>query len=371
MSVGGQDLGTYLTVFMVSCGISLLVVATKKWHIGFTTRREDGKAVQAAHSIPTPRIGGIGIFLAVLFALVFAAPENYREFCALFALSVLPVFLTGLAEDLGFRISPKWRLGAAAVSSLLVISLLGMWLPRIDVPLMDAALRVAPFGIVFTIFATTGVCHAINLVDGLNGLAAMVGLTIAFSLAAIASRAGDPVMMSMAFLLVPALLGFLVLNFPRGTIFLGDAGAYFLGHVLVWLAIFILSRSPEVSPWAILLIFFWPVADTVFAIYRRRRAGKPTDQPDRLHFHQMVMRSLEIAFLGKKRRRVANPLATLVLLPFVTAPAITGVLAWNNSAVASLAVLFYLTLFLITYGLGIRLARRRATLPVQSRAILE
>ena len=116
------------------------------------------------------------------------------------------------------------------------------------------------------------------------------------------------------------LLGFFVFNFPLGAIFLGDAGAYGLGHILSWLAISLMIRVPEVTPWAVLLIFFWPIADTFFAIYRRRIAGRPTDQPDRLHFHQLVMRALEITLTGRKLRRLTNPMSTVVMMPLFTAP---------------------------------------------------
>ena len=89
-------------------------------------------------------------------------------------------------------------------------------------------------------------------------------------------------------------------EFPFGKIFLGDAGAYALGHLLVWSAILIVNQSTEISPFAVLLIFFWPVADTGLAIWRRWKLGNPAGRPDRLHFHQLAMRFLEIRFFGEK-----------------------------------------------------------------------
>jgi len=99
----------------------------------------------------------------------------------------------------------------------------------------------------------------------------------------------------------------------------------------------LLIRLPDLSTWAVLLVFFWPIADTFFAIYRRRRAGRPTDMPDRLHYHQLVMRALEITLIGRNRRNVANPLATLVILPLASAPVIAGVLLWNKPLEVSTA----------------------------------
>ena len=65
---------------------------------------------------------------------------------------------------------------------------------------------------------------------------------------------------------------------------MGDAGAYTLGHLLVWIAIILVNQNALISPFAILLIFFWPVADTGLAIWRRWKLGNPSDRPDRLTF---------------------------------------------------------------------------------------
>ena len=108
-------------------------------------------------------------------------------------------------------------------------------------------------------------------------------------------------------MVIAAVLGFMILNFPFGKIFLGDAGAYVLGHLLVWTSILLIKYQPSVSPFAVLLVFFWPIADTGLAIWRRLKLGNPTDRPDRLHFHQLTMRYLEIRFFGRDRRNISNP----------------------------------------------------------------
>ena len=103
-----------------------------------------------------------------------------------------------------------------------------------------------------------------------------------------------------------------------------------LGHLLVWSAIILISGVTDISAFAILLVFFWPVADTGLAIWRRWKLGNPAGRPDRLHFHQLAMRFLEIRFFGRDRREVANPVATLILIPLITAPQVVGVLFWDD-----------------------------------------
>ena len=140
---------------------------------------------------------------------------------------------------------------------------------------------------------------------------------------------------------------------------MGDGGAYALGHLLVWSAILLIDQASEISPFAILLIFFWPVADTGLAIWRRWKLGNPTDRPDRLHFHQLAMRFLEIRFFGREKRHIVNPVSTLVLIPLISVPQFLGVLFWNNFLMTLWSTIIMGLLFVVTYLIGIRGAKRQ------------
>jgi len=348
--------GSFLVAVAISILMCIGILLTKKYHIKLTENRRDTSAVQAAHSAPTPRLGGVAIFVAIIplsiIGLLESAPQLWRLLATL-----APVIIAGLGEDLGFNVSPRKRLIAAAISSLLAVFLMGIWIPRADVPGLNFLISFAPFGIFLTVIAGAGVCNAFNLVDGINGLSSAIAITVTISLSWIASRTGQADIVAFNITIVGALLGFLLFNFPRGKIFMGDAGAYGVGHLLAWLGIIMLNRVSEFTPWALLLIFFWPIADTALAIFRRRRAGKPADQPDRLHFHQLVMRSLEIGILGRNARHVANPLSTLILMPMFLVPSATGVLYWDKPLAAGLALVFFTLLFTGTYFLGVKFAQ--------------
>jgi len=358
MYLGAQ--GPAVTIFLISFLICAVLVSTSRAHLYRTARAEDGRAVQAAHCKPTPRIGGISLVIAIFVAFVWMPAEPLRQTFTLLALSLLPLFLAGLAEDLGFGVSANRRLLAATVSGAFAAATLGVWVARVDVPILDDLFAFAPFAIAFTIFASAGIANAFNLIDGLNGLAASTGILVALGLSGIAMQAGDAKLAKMAFFMVPAILGFLVFNFPFGRIFLGDAGAYSMGHALVWIAIVLVASSGEVSPWAITLVFFWPIADTLFAIWRRSRSGRGVNKPDQMHFHQLVMRGLEIGFVGRDRRHISNPLATLAMLPLIASPIATGVLFWNQSGAAAVAVAWFAAIFVATYLAGLRYFRGRA-----------
>ena len=156
--------------------------------------------------------------------------------------------------------APLKRLMASIISGALVIWYFEVWVKSVGLPLVDNLLSVGIIGIVFTIVATTGVVNAFNLIDGLNGLASFTGISTAISLSFIAFEINQVELLRFLFIFSACILGFMFLNFPLGKIFLGDAGAYTIGYLLVWSAIILVNQSSDVSPFAILLIFFWPVA---------------------------------------------------------------------------------------------------------------
>ena len=143
----------------------------------------DEVAVQSAHSGFVPRVGGLAVYIAILvlipllsfgFIPLSVVFDLDAEQLTLLILSTSPVFAVGLAEDFGYNMSPKARLVASAVSSLIAILLFKVWLSKLGIPGVDTLLLFAPFGILFTVFATVGVVNAFNLIDGSTAYRAML-----------------------------------------------------------------------------------------------------------------------------------------------------------------------------------------------------
>jgi UDP-GlcNAc:undecaprenyl-phosphate GlcNAc-1-phosphate transferase len=347
-------IGSLAALSFVLCGLIVFL----RGHVPrLSGRVADLAAIQSMHTSLTPRVGGIAVFGALLVSLAYV-PSTFRLAYAEFVGATGLLFLIGLMEDLGFPVSPRTRLVAAVVSGLGVIWMLGVWLPRADISGLDSLMTYWQIGVPLTILVTAGISNGFNLIDGVNGLAALTAIVASVALAMIANQSGFSLMVQLSLMLAAAVLGFFLLNYPFGLLFLGDAGAYTLGFVLAWFGIFIVVHSSVVTPWAILLTLFWPVADTMLAIYRRFRRKSATMAPDRLHAHQMVMRALEILFLGRDRRRLANPLSTLVLAPFVIAPPVTGVLFWNQTIMAFVCVVGFGVVFFFSYVFAPWLIRR-------------
>lgn len=348
-----------IITFGITIIINMLIILWHAHNESELTKRNDTKAIQASHVIPVARIGGLSIIISSVVAatLFFDVHTSWPHYW-LILISAFPVFVIGFFEDMGYLVRPRERILAAALSGAVFVILTGYWLPHTDIPVLDLAMQWAPFGIGFSIFLAVGVSHSFNLIDGLNGLSGFTAIGVALSLALISKEAGIYEYFNILLFTCSAIAGFLILNFPLGKIFLGDAGAYFIGHILFWMAISIICVSPNITPFSMLLIFFWPVADTLLAIVRRLYLGVPISNPDRLHFHQLVRRGVEIILLGRKRRHISNPLATVLILPLIFAPMAVGVSLAMNRVESMLACIYFGILFISSYKACMWLARR-------------
>lgn len=335
--------------FGTSFGLCCLFAFAPQLFLNKAHMQNDLNARQAEHKRPTPRIGGAAVITGVFVAcLIFFKSLQDDLIWALAAGSI--VFAVGLREDVQRDMSPKARLLAAFASAALAIILSGAVVPRFGIPYVDGVIGLLGVGVVITLLWSAGACHALNLIDGLNGLASGYSMIAAAAYFVIAANSGNADIQLVAAILFVALFGFFVLNWPFGRLFLGDAGAYAIGHILSWLGIILLVREPAGAGLAAILILFWPVADTAFAIIRRRLLEKETDQPDRMHFHHLVVRALRLLFQKSIRPDLLNPTATLVLLPFILMPVSAGVILWENGFNALAALLFFALLFVSTYA---------------------
>lgn len=347
----------YLTIGLLCSAICVALVFSTSRFPRLAGKADHTSAVQSMHVRPTARVGGLAIFIA-LGVSTFYAPSGFSAEYGYFILAASIVFMAGLLEDLGFGVSPTKRLIASAISGLLMILFMGVWLPRLGLPGVDNLMWHWALGVPVTLLITSGVANGFNMIDGVNGLSSFTAMGAALGLSFISFQSGYADMVPLTLFLTSVVLGFFVLNYPFGLIFLGDGGAYTLGFILSWFGVFILINAPGVAPWAVLLTMFWPVADMVLSIYRRSKSRAATMAPDRLHVHQMVMRALEIHFLGRGRRQLANPLTTLVLAPFIAAPTVVGVLLWDQNANAFMMFVVFGVLFFSTYSMILPILRK-------------
>jgi UDP-GlcNAc:undecaprenyl-phosphate GlcNAc-1-phosphate transferase len=344
-----------IVALLISFMICLALHGSSKFLIGLV-RRHDLSAVQSTHIKPTLRLAGVSIFVSIFLTNTIFADGH--DLLSILLLSAIPLLTLGLLEDLGVHQSPSRRLISSVVAGAIFIALTGTYLQDPGTLFLNAIFEYWLIAVFCTLFITSGIVNAFNLIDGLNGLSGSVSLVASTGIAAVSYNAGLSHIALPAAVICGSVIGFLLLNFPFGKIFLGDAGAYGIGFILSWMSLDVLMEAPEVSPWAMLMMFFWPFADTTLTMSRRLMSGLPLGQPDRLHFHQVVMRIIEISFLGRGGRRYSNPLATIVVLPLMSLPPLLGVLFADNNFMSAMLFCLFIVLFAALYNVLIRLAPR-------------
>lgn len=192
-----------------------------------------------------------------------------------------------------------------------------------------------------SVFAIVGVTNAINIIDGFNGLAATISLMILISLASISMLLNDMVLFEIIIINIIALLSFLILNFPKAKIFLGDGGAYYIGFALSTISLMMIYTHREISVFFPLALFIYPVWEVIFSIYRRKIIKqKKSTHADRLHLHQLIYKRIV------KNNPKTSIYITKRVLPFM----ILSTVFYDNDIIL-LAIVF---MFIISYNLVYR-----------------
>jgi UDP-N-acetylmuramyl pentapeptide phosphotransferase/UDP-N-acetylglucosamine-1-phosphate transferase len=341
---------------------TLLIVRYASAREGFAGGDTDTTGVQKFHARPVPRIGGAGILAGLAGAAVwlrFTYPELGNTLLLLMACG-LPAFASGLCEDVTKRVSPRMRLLCTLLAAAFAFLFLDIGVTRISVPALDFLLTYPAVSFAVAIFAVAGLANAINIVDGFNGLASMVACMMCASLAYVAFEVHDAFVMSTALILLGAVLGFFVWNFPAGLIFLGDGGAYFIGFILGELAIFLVARNREVSAWYPILLFMYPLFEVCFSIYRKRFVrGMSPGIPDGVHLHMLIYKRLMRWAVGSKSARILtqrNSMTSPYLWLLCLVAAVPATLFWRHT----LHLFCFVMVFIVAYvWLYLRIIRFR------------
>jgi UDP-GlcNAc:undecaprenyl-phosphate GlcNAc-1-phosphate transferase len=248
------------------------------------------------HTRPVPRIGGLAIVVAALAPLaalfVFEwwfgpiLPVDRTRALAIVA-GGLAVAALGLYDDLR---------GADAVRKLVVQSAVAaaMWMCgiRIDVVSWFGGIDLGALSLPVTVLWIVGVVNALNLIDGLDGLASGVALLALVPSLVISIWDQNAFMTQLLASLAGAIVGFLRYNFNPASVFMGDTGSMFLGFVLATGSIVACSKSSAaLSLTTPVLALGLPLLDTALAIVRRSLAGRPFWSADRDHLHHRLLRA--------------------------------------------------------------------------------
>jgi UDP-N-acetylmuramyl pentapeptide phosphotransferase/UDP-N-acetylglucosamine-1-phosphate transferase len=322
---------------------------------------------QQIHFDPTPRIGGIGIFIGLCFACFVAFLQSYQNgvlFLIVIASSI-PAIAIGTLEDIKQNLGSFIRLAVICIGAFIAIYFLHASIANLDIRFLDGVLALPIISVLFTCFAITGLANAYNLIDGLNGLASMVGIISLMAIAYVAFSLGDTLIVTLTVALIGSIAGFFVLNYPRGQIFLGDGGAYLIGFCIAISSILIINRNPQISPWFALIINAFPIFETLFSIWRRQiHQRRSALVHDAMHLHSVIYRKL----LKQKNKSGGNlnpkedhllvsRKASIYLWLLSSAPTVIGILWWDLTWVLELSFVIFCFSYCWIYKYFINLSK--------------
>jgi len=281
----------YLLIFITSLGAAALLTPLAG-RLGHRLNIVDRPGGRRAHKGTVPRLGGVALFAAFAIAIGVAAwrgalTAGYSadDLTRLRGLLIggLGAFLFGLIDD-RFDLPPGPQFVLQFVLSLVALATL-LWLERFTLPFLGlVALDAYPWGpwvyVPLTVFWVMGMMNTVNWLDGLDGLAAGVGAILCLVLAVHMYSVGQPSVALLPVALLGALLGFLPYNFAPARVFLGSAGAFFLGYALGGLGLIAGGRVATA-----LMVMGLPIVDVVWQIFDRVRRHHSPVRADRGHLH--------------------------------------------------------------------------------------
>ena len=267
--------------------------------------------------------------------------SNYRRPPSIAAAGF--VCLLGCASTIAGILNPRFKL--ALTRHLLGAADRGVGLLHVDrIVAFGVPIQLGWFGIPLTTLWLVGCINALNLLDGMDGLASVVGLSTAVMMAILATHTGHHHVAIMALVLAGALAGFLIYNLPPACIYLGDSGAMLIGLVVGILSIqAALKTSATLSITAPAVALSVPMLDSVLAIVRRKLTGRRFDVGDRGHIHHRLL-----------DRGLSNWQALCIIgaLCLTTGGAATAATLLSNDALGWLIMLAIVVLLVWTRAFG-------------------
>jgi UDP-GlcNAc:undecaprenyl-phosphate/decaprenyl-phosphate GlcNAc-1-phosphate transferase len=293
-----------LFAFLAAAGAALLLVPLTRW-LAVRVGAIDYPNERSLHTVPTPKLGGLGILGGALVAGLIWLPPDTESHAILYG--AIAIAYLGFLDDV-FDLSAVAKLLGQTVAVVIPVSA-GVTVENFTIPFFG---RLSPgtvdllhiggatiqLGDVATVLGIVAMVNVINLIDGVDGLAAGVAAISALTLATIALSLERTAAGVLAALTAGAALGFLPWGFPPAKTFMGDTGSNLLGYLLGAVAVQgALKTNAVIALFLPLIILAVPILDTGFVVAKRLKYRRPIYKADRWHFHHRM------ADIGFSQRR--------------------------------------------------------------------
>lgn len=257
--------------------------------IAFFVGATDKPDKRRVNKIVMPSMGGLAIFISFFVSLFFIQNIEASIIPPLFVASLI-IVVTGVIDDIK-EISPKIKILGITISAIIIFFWADIGFNSITLPYIGYV-EMGIFSLPLTIIWILGITNAVNLIDGLDGLASgvtMIGLTTMGIIGFFFLGTANIAIPLMIFTLIAAILGFFPYNFFPASIYLGDTGSLFLGFMVSTFSLYSLKNVTFFSLIIPLVILAIPITDTFYAILRRKLNKRPISEADKDHMHHRLM----------------------------------------------------------------------------------
>lgn len=322
--------------------IAFLIALVSSWLITYPVKKfatkvgaMDKPESRKIHINETPRLGGLAIFLGALLGMLYLQPQH--EHLPEILIGSIVIILTGAIDD-RFTIKPYLKLTGQLTAAILLVSS-GLIIERITLPVFGVV-ELGFFSVFITILWTVGITNAINLIDGLDGLATGV-TTIAMSSIFIMSIIdGQVIVAFFCITLIGANLGFLYHNFYPAKIYMGDTGSNFLGYMIAVISMLGLFKNITFFSFIIpVIILAVPIFDTFVAMVRRAYNKESIMAADNRHLHYQLIAA------GYSHRKTV-----IIIYIFSALFGLLGIMFSNANLTLSLIITMFVILLLHVFA---------------------
>lgn len=274
----------YLTLLI--CFISSILITPLVKKLAIKIGATDKPNQRKVHQKIMPRLGGLAIYISFIIGFVLWSSDDRYALPILVGSTI--IIITGILDDM-MELSAKVKFGGQLLAAGIVVIYGGIQVEFINLP-FGGQIDFGFLDIPITILWIVGITNAINLIDGLDGLAAGVSSIALITISGMAMMKGYGFVAALGAIVLVSTLGFLFYNFHPAKIFMGDTGALFLGFMISVLSLLGFKGVTMVSLIIPVIILGVPISDTFFAIIRRIVHKQPISAPDKSHLHHCLLK---------------------------------------------------------------------------------
>ena len=315
---------------------------------------QDFEKPQAFHKELIPRSGGLACIISLtIFFILYNFLFNIFLF-NYFVLSIL-LFSIGFLEDIKFKISPKYRLGLMIIVLSFFILFSSITIQSIDLKFLNTLMNYKAFSIAFTLLCLLFIINGANLIDGFNGLLAIHLLLINFILFFINLNNGNENLTVALTAQIVVLVSFLLFNFPKAKMFLGDSGSYLFGSLVALNIINTNNLNPQISSFFFCILLFYLFFEVFFSFFRKLYLKKSPLKPDNLHLHMLLYNFLD----RSKKFKDSNYLSSLIINVIYISLVLPVIFLNNNALICKYWFFLLLVIYMVFYYLLYSFAKKQ------------